>query len=86
MIFYTLQQLQHYVRTAYGLSSIYFVANQVNPVAIQGIGQGNGAGPQIWAAISMVILDMLRKYEIGADFKAPISISSPQWTITIRNN
>jgi hypothetical protein len=72
MMFYTLQQLKHHVRTAYGLSSIYFKANQVNQTAIQGIGQGNGAGPQIWAAISTVILDMLRAQKIGGDFEAPI--------------
>jgi hypothetical protein len=34
MIFYTLQQLKHFVCTAYGLSSKFFRANQVNPTAI----------------------------------------------------
>jgi hypothetical protein len=72
-LFWTLQHLEHYIRTAYGPSTTSFRANQVHPVAIQGIGQGNGAGPQIWAAISSVVLDMLRGQGMGAFFEAPIT-------------
>jgi hypothetical protein len=60
MMLHTIQNLKHYVRTAFGKSDSYFDANSVHPVAIQGIGQGNGAGPQIWAAISTMLLDILR--------------------------
>jgi hypothetical protein len=73
MMFYTLQQLRHFVRTAYGCSESFFDAQQVNSVAIQGIGQGNGAGPQIWAAISSAVLDMMRKQQCGGEFCAPVS-------------
>jgi hypothetical protein len=72
-MFFTLQQLRHYIRTAYGISEKSFNAHDIHPIAIQGIGQGNGAGPQIWAAISSVVLDMLRAEGMGGVFKAPIT-------------
>jgi hypothetical protein len=72
-MFYTLQQLEHFIRTAQGISHQSFNAADVHSVAIQGIGQGNGAGPQIWAAISTVVLNMLRTHQAGAEFESPIS-------------
>jgi hypothetical protein len=42
-------------------------------VPIQGVGQGNGAGPQIWAVVCTPIFDMLRSMGYGAHFKASIS-------------
>jgi hypothetical protein len=73
MMLHTIQHLKHYVRTAFGKSDSYFEANKVHPVAIQGIGQGNGAGPQIWAAISTLLLDILRKQQMGGYFISPIT-------------
>jgi hypothetical protein len=72
-MFYTLQNLEHYIRTAHGISTQSFNAANIHPVAIQGIGQGNGAGPQIWAAISTVVLNMLRSQKAGAEFESPIT-------------
>jgi len=43
--------------------------------AIAGIGQGNGAGPQIWAVVSTPILDMLRDMGFGTSFKVVVSRS-----------
>ncbi len=40
---------------------------------MHGIGQGNGAGPTIWAVLSTSILNMLRKQGFGCEFLAPIS-------------
>ena len=37
------------------------------------MGQGNGAGPQIWAVVSTPVLNMLRKEGYGAFFEASIS-------------
>jgi hypothetical protein len=54
------------------ISDTSFNAKEVNPIAIQGIGQGNGAGPQIWAAVSMVLLNALRETGAGAEFRGPI--------------
>ena len=42
-------------------------------VPIQGVGQGNGAGPQIWAVVSTPVFNMLRSMGFGAHLKATIS-------------
>eukprot|EP00978_Attheya_sp_CCMP212_P045987 scaffold368430_cov59-Attheya_sp.AAC.6 len=39
----------------------------------QGLGQGNGAAPAIWALVSTPVLHMLRKQGFGAEFKLAIS-------------
>jgi hypothetical protein len=71
-MFGTIQSLQHYVRAAFGDSKRYFSAyNDTTP--IQGVGQGNGAGPQIWALISTPIFNMLRSMGFGMKMRSPIS-------------
>ena len=56
----TIQQLKHYIRTAYGVSELFFDAkDKENPV--NGILQGNGAGLATWALVSTPIFDSLRK-------------------------
>jgi hypothetical protein len=72
-MFETLRHMEHYVRTSFGVSERSFNAQQVNEIAIQGIGQGNGAGPQIWAAVSTVLLQALRATGIGGAFQSAIS-------------
>jgi len=56
----TLAQLRHHVRSAFG-NSMQSEGQQdwLEPVA--GIGQGNGAGPQIWAAVSTPLFEILRQ-------------------------
>jgi len=56
----------------YGDSTIW-EGNEVWAVPVAGIGQGNGAGPQIWAIISTPILDLLRQEGYGAAFKVAVS-------------
>jgi hypothetical protein len=57
-MFTTIQNLKHYVCTIYGDSLLSF-GGTIWTVPIQGVGQGNGAGPQIWAVVSTPVLDML---------------------------
>jgi hypothetical protein len=57
-MFGTIQKLQHHVQTAFGDSKKFFAAN-TGKVPIQGVGQGNGVGPQIWALVSTPIFNML---------------------------
>jgi hypothetical protein len=71
-MFSTIQSLKHHIRTIHGVSSAYGVDNGTS-IPIQGVGQGNGAGPQIWAAISSVVLNMLRSEGCGAFFTSAIS-------------
>ena len=71
-MFTTIQNLQHWIRTVYGDSEINF-SGALYAVPFQGIGQGNGASPQIWAVVSTPIFDMLRGMGYGAYLKAAIS-------------
>ena len=56
-MFATLQKAEHRVTTAYGMSDQTYGKNLTVPY--QGLGQGNGAGPAIWAVISTVIIAMM---------------------------
>jgi len=67
VMFTTIQQLQHHIRTIHGDSEISFSALS-STVPIQGVGQGNGAGPQIWAVVSSPIFNMVRAHGLGATF------------------
>jgi len=58
-MFSTIQLLHHYIRTAFGdLDSSFMGITMQSP--LQGVvGQGNGASPQIWAAVSSPIFNMV---------------------------
>jgi hypothetical protein len=58
----TLQQMQHYVKTAYGTSSTSYGCIQI---PLQGVLQGNGAGPAIWMLMSIPLIQMLRTQGFG---------------------
>jgi hypothetical protein len=69
----TLQQMQHYIRTAFGDSVNYFDANDHSGIPIGGIGQGNGASPPIWALVSTPIFDAIRGRGYGVFVKLEIT-------------
>ena len=71
-MFTTIQRLRHTVRTAFGDSATGF-HRDIWLAPLHGVGQGNGAGPAIWAVVSSPILDMLREESSGAFFKCAIS-------------
>jgi len=58
VMFGTIQQLHHFIQTAFGDSDHLFTGTTLH-MPLQGVGQGNGAGPQIWAAVSSLIFDMV---------------------------
>ena len=63
-MFRTIQGLKHHIRTVHGISDTFFESSdRIAP--IQGIGQGNGAGPAIWAVVSTPLLNMLRTSGYG---------------------
>jgi hypothetical protein len=71
-LFSTLQNAKHQVRTGYGDSSKSYGGDAwITPM--HGIGQGNGAGPAIWAVLSTPLLNMLRSVGVGCDFVSPLS-------------
>jgi len=54
----TLHKMQHHIRSTYGdLTQSQGRQQWAAPIA--GIGQGNGAGPQIWAAVSSLLFQIL---------------------------
>jgi hypothetical protein len=67
----TIQELSHHTRTIFGQSERGYQSKSLIP--IQGVGQGNGAGPQIWALVSTPILNMLRAKGLGAAFRSAIT-------------
>ena len=71
-MFTTIQNLSHYIRTIFGDFKLNF-GGDMWTVPLQGVGQGNGAGPQIWAIISTPVLNMMREEGFGAFLKASIS-------------
>jgi hypothetical protein len=51
----TIQKISHHIRTIHGDSEQSFSGRDWS-IPIHGVGQGNGAGPQIWAAVSTPLL------------------------------
>jgi len=68
----TLAQLQHRVRTAFG-DSIQNQGQSDWTLPTVGIGQGNGAGPQIWAAVSSPLFEIMQTDGFVATFIYAIS-------------
>jgi hypothetical protein len=70
-MFETLQKAYHHASTAFGISSQHYGGRRQPP--LQGIGQGNGAGPAIWAAISTVIISVMATQGHGFNILSVLS-------------
>jgi len=68
----TIYKWAHRIRTAFGDSEAFFCGDDWY-IPIHGIGQGNGAGPTIWACISAPLMEFLRGQGHGLKWTAPIS-------------
>jgi hypothetical protein len=71
-LFTALQEAVHKVRTGFGDSKDHY-GGKVWLVPIHGIGQGNGAGPAIWAVVSTPLLNVLREKGFGCEIVCPLS-------------
>jgi hypothetical protein len=71
-LFATLHDAMHQVRTGFGDSKESY-GRSAWLVPILGIGQGNGAGPAIWAVVSTPLLNVLREKGHGFEGVCPIS-------------
>jgi len=67
-----IHEMEHHICTTFGDSKIS-ASRTTWQAPIAGIGQGNGAGPQIWAAVSSLILDLMRQEGFYAHLIASIS-------------
>ena len=68
----TIHEMNHHIRTTFGDSALS-ANRQTWQAPIAGIGQGNGAGPQIWAAVSSPMFDIMRSEGFYAHVIAAIS-------------
>jgi hypothetical protein len=75
MMFGTLAQAQHYIRTTYGDSSHAYTCLEI---PFQGINQGSGTGTGIWLLVSIPIINMLKAAGFG--FKAKTVISGDEFS------
>ena len=69
----TLAKMAHYIRTAKG-DSIRFYGGHTWVRIPHGIGQGNGAGPSIWACVSSPLFHALREDGYGMEFQSPVTL------------
>jgi hypothetical protein len=70
-MFGVIKDMSHHVRTGYGESEGAYTSPPSEP--FQGVGQGNGAGPAIWAAVSAPLLEFLHSRRRGVTFRSPIT-------------
>jgi hypothetical protein len=77
-MFSTIQSLHHHIRTVHGTSSRSFSGKDW-AIPIHGVGQGNGAGPQVWAILSTPLFDMVRSEGGGSIFVSSLSQRSLQF-------
>ena len=73
LLFSTLQQSVHRVRTGFGDSERTF--RPPSAVPFQGCGQGNGAGPTIWVTISAVLISMMISAGFGLELLSSLSLT-----------
>ena len=72
-MFKSLQNMKHYLRTGYGISSSSYGKSLLQGKPPQGSGQGNGASPCIWVMVSTPLLNMMRREGFGAHFITPLT-------------
>ena len=73
-MFKTIQEMQFYTRTVHGTSKKTFGGNEGTYIAKpNGLGQGNGAGPQIWNAVSTKMFKVMHNRRRASRIKCPVS-------------
>jgi hypothetical protein len=75
MMFGTLEQVDHYVRTNFGDSTTSYACIEI---PFQGVYQGNGDGPGIWMLVSIPIINMLKARGFG--FKVTNAMSNEKFS------
>jgi len=64
--------MRFFLRTAYGNSDRSY-GSSCDDLPFQGVCQGNGAGPALWLAVSITLVNLLRSHGHLATFQSPIS-------------
>jgi hypothetical protein len=71
-MFEAIQRMRHHVRTAFGDSALTFGGRETD-TPVHGVGQGNGAGPAIWAAVSTPVIEVMRNHGVGTEFVSALT-------------
>ena len=71
-MFEPLPHLEHSIRCVFGMLKVTY-GTELNSTPMQGVYQGNGAGPIIWAAISSPLLQVLKEDGYGTYFCTALS-------------
>ena len=66
--------MKHYVRTAHGNSTDYYIGHPKRP--LQGGGQGNGAAGPMWVAISIILLNVIATIPINATLISAMTLTT----------
>jgi len=70
--FSSIQLMRFFLRTAYGDSNRSY-GSSGDDLPFQGVCQGNGAGPALWLAVSITLVNLLHSHGHLATFQSPIS-------------
>ncbi len=76
----TIHEMNHHVHTTYGDSNTS-ASRSSWQAPIDGIGQGNGAGPHIWATVSSPMFDIMRLDGFYAHVVTSISRMTKNWLV-----
>ena len=72
-MFRTIETAKHTTRTAYGDSILTYGGQENFQAPVMGVGQGNGCGPQVWAAVSSTMFEVMRNKGLTTRLCTPIS-------------
>jgi hypothetical protein len=73
-LFETLQTADHHIKTGYGRSNKAY-GNHNEPEPHQGIGQGNGLGPPLWALLSSILIKNMKRHNQGVKLRSALTLS-----------
>jgi len=68
-----IQNMCFFLCTAHGNSSTFYGGSPSDGLPFQGVCQGNGAGPTLWLATSIPLIEMLHHHGHVSFFQCPIS-------------
>lgn len=71
MLLHPMQRMQHFIRTGFGDSDTFYMCDNNRP--LQGVLQGNGAAPSIWAAMTVPLINVVRRLQGGFQGRSPIT-------------
>ena len=79
----SIQKTVHNIRTGFGDSTMTYGGEDILAAYkhhLQGLHQGNGAGPTIWSIVSSIIFKILRERGYGTQLLAALLMQPSVWS------